>query len=153
MLYSDEDYLDNQGRRVQPIFKPAFSPDLLRCGMYLGHLLVVRTAKLRELGWFRAGYDGSQDYDLALRLAARTAAIRHIPRVLYHGGSTRIDGAGYRRQTLYASCRTEGPFGSGTRRDTQAVVTGGFPNTYRVRWSVPANLRASLIVCSRNAKL
>ena len=56
LLYSDEDYLDNQSRRVQPIFKPAFSPDLLRCGMYLGHLLVVRTATLRELGWFRAGY-------------------------------------------------------------------------------------------------
>jgi hypothetical protein len=56
LLYSDEDYLDNQSRRVQPIFKPAFSPDLLRCGMYLGYLLVVRTATLRELGWFRAGY-------------------------------------------------------------------------------------------------
>ncbi len=29
LLYSDEDYLDSDGRRVQPIFKPAFSPDLL----------------------------------------------------------------------------------------------------------------------------
>ena len=84
LLYSDEDYLDSQGHRVQPIFKPAFSPDLLRCGMYLGHLLVVRAARLRELGGFRAGFDGSQDYDLALRLAARPNAIRHIPRVLYH---------------------------------------------------------------------
>src|ERR1039457_4562593 len=56
LLYSDEDYLDDHARRGQPIFKPAFSPDLLRCGMYLGHLLVVRTATLRELGWFRAGY-------------------------------------------------------------------------------------------------
>ena len=45
LLYSDEDYLDSHGRRVQPIFKPAFSPDLLRCGMYLGHLLVVRTGR------------------------------------------------------------------------------------------------------------
>ena len=97
LLYSDEDYLDNQGRRVQPIFKPAFSPDLLRCGMYLGHLLVVRTAVLRELDWFRTGYDGSQDYDLALRIAARTPAVRHIPRVLYHWrqhpDSTALDAA------------------------------------------------------------
>jgi GT2 family glycosyltransferase len=155
LLYSDEDYLDSQGRRVQPIFKPAFSPDLLRCGMYLGHLLVVRTAQLRELGWFREGYDGSQDYDLALRLAARTAAIRHIPRVLYHWrqhpDSTALDAAA-KPYTQAAGLQALSE--AVASRDAQAVVTSGaFPNTYCVRWSVPANLRASLIVCSRNAKL
>ena len=155
LLYSDEDYLDGQDRRVQPIFKPAFSPDLLRCGMYLGHLLVVRTAMLRELGWFRAGYDGSQDYDLALRLAKRSAAIRHIPRVLYHWrqhpDSTALHAAA-KPYTQAAGLRALAE--TVALRDPQAVVTvGAFPNTYRVRWSVPANLRASLIVCSRNAKL
>ena len=115
---------------MQPIFKPAFSPDLLRCGMYLGHLLVVRTAKVRELGWFRPGYDGSQDYDLALRMAARAAAIRHIPRVLYHWrqhpDSTALRCRG---QTLYASRRIEGAHGSGGhRRHAGTVVTAGaFP--------------------------
>jgi GT2 family glycosyltransferase len=155
LLYSDEDYLDSQGRRVQPIFKPAFSPDLLRCGMYLGHFLVVRMAQLRELGWFRTGYDGSQDYDLALRLAARTAAIRHIPRVLYHWrqhpDSTALDAAA-KPYTQAAGLRALSE--AVAPRDAQAAVTAGaFPNTYRVRWSVPANLRASLIVCSRNPKL
>jgi len=155
LVYSDEDYLDNQGRRVQPIFKPAFSPDLLRCGMYLGHLLVVRTATLRELGGFRAGCDGSQDYDLALRLAGRTAAIRHIPRVLYHWrqheDSTALDAAAkpYTQATGLKALSE-----AVKRRDPHAMVTAGaFPNTYRVRWPVPANLRASLVVCSRNAKL
>jgi GT2 family glycosyltransferase len=155
LLYSDEDYLDSQGHRVQPIFKPAFSPDLLRCGMYLGHLLVVRTATLRELGWFRAGYDGSQDYDLALRLAARTATIRHIPRMLYHWrqhpDSTALDAAA-KPYTQAAGLKALSE--AVAQHDAQALVTAGaFPNTYRVRWSVPANLRASLIVCSRNAKL
>jgi O-antigen biosynthesis protein len=155
LLYSDEDYLDSQGRRVQPIFKPTFSPDLLRCGMYFGHLLVVRTAKLTELGWFRTGYDGSQDYDLALRLAAGTAAIRHIPRVLYHWrqhpDSTALDAAA-KPYTQAAGLKALSE--AVVQRDPQALVTAGaFPNTYRVCWSVPANLRASLIVCSRNAKL
>ncbi len=155
LLYSDEDYLDNQGRRVQPIFKPAFSPDLLRCGMYLGHLLVVRTAVLRELNWFRTGYDGSQDYDLALRIAARTPAVRHIPRVLYHWrqhpDSTALDAAAKPyTQAAGLKALTEAV----AKRDPAAVVTAGaFPNTYRVRWPVPATLRASLIICSRNAKL
>ncbi|MGD0632627.1 MAG: glycosyltransferase [Terracidiphilus sp.] len=155
LLYSDEDYLDSDGRRVQPIFKPAFSPDLLRCGMYLGHLLVVRTAMLRELGWFRMGYDGSQDYDLALRLSARTAAIRHIPRVLYHWrqhlDSTALHAAA-KPYTQAAGLKALSE--AVALRDREAVVTAGaFPNTYRVRWPVSASLRASLIVCSRNARL
>ena len=155
LLYSDEDYLDREGRRVQPIFKPAFSPDLLRCGMYLGHLLVVRASTLRELGWFRAGFDGSQDYDLALRLAARSTAIRHIPRMLYHWrqhpDSTALDAAA-KPYTQAAGMKALAE--AAKRRDPQAVVTPGtFPNTYRVRWPVPAALRASLIVCSRNPKL
>jgi hypothetical protein len=155
LLYSDEDYLDQQGRRVQPIFKPAFSPDLLRCGMYLGHLLVVRHRTLREVGWFRTGFDGSQDYDLVLRLAARTAAIRHIPRVLYHWrqhpDSTALRAAA-KPYTQDAGLKALSE--AVTRRDPQAVVTAGvFPNTYRVRWSMPAKLRVSLIICSRNAKL
>ena len=155
LLYSDEDYLDSQGGRVQPIFKPAFSPDLLRCGMYLGHLLVVRAVTLRELGWFRAGYDGSQDYDLALRLAERSTTIRHIPRVLYHWrqhpNSTAFD-AGAKPYTQAAGLKAVSE--AVARRDAQALVTAGaLPNTYRVRWSFPDNLRASLIICSRNAKL
>ena len=126
LLYSDEDYLNADGQRVQPIFKPAFSPDLLRCGMYLGHLLVVRTARLRELGWFRTGYDGSQDYDLALRLAARPAVIRHIPRVLYHWrkhqDSTALNAAA-KPYTQVAGFKalTEAV----ALRDPQAVVTPG----------------------------
>jgi len=155
LIYSDEDYLDEQGRRVRPIFKPAFSPDLLRCGMYLGHFLVARTAMLRELNWFRTGYDGSQDYDLALRLAGKSKAVRHIPRVLYHWrqhtDSTALHAAA-KPYTQIAGLKALSE--AVARRDPQALVTAGaFPNTYRVRWSVPANLRASLIICSRNAKL
>ena len=155
LLYSDEDYITSDGRRVQPIFKPAYSPDLLRCGMYLGHLLVARTALLRELGWFRSGFDGSQDYDLALRLSARYTDVRHIPRVLYHwrrhSDSTALHAAA-KPYTQAAGLRalTE----SIAARDPQAAVTpGASPNTYHVHWPVPADLPVSLIICSRNARL
>lgn len=154
LVYSDEDYLDALGQRVQPIFKPAFSPDLLRCGMYIGHLLVVRLALLRELGGFRSQCDGSQDYDLALRIAQarpRPGSIRHIPRVLYHWrqhpDSTALDSTA-KPYTQAAGLKAV------AQQNTQAVVTeGAFPNTYRVRWPVPPDLKASLIVCSRNPRL
>ena len=60
-LYSDEDRLDEAGRRVEPIFKPAWSPDLLLSCMYLSHLWVVKRSRLQDAGGFRPEMDGSQD--------------------------------------------------------------------------------------------
>ena len=51
LLYTDEDHFDRDGRRNNPVFKPAWSPDLLRCLNYTGGLLVVRRELLEEAGW------------------------------------------------------------------------------------------------------
>jgi GT2 family glycosyltransferase/glycosyltransferase involved in cell wall biosynthesis len=65
--------------------------------MYLSHVLVVRRALFESVGGMRVGFEGAQDYDLALRVAERTTAFGHIPRVLYHWralpGSTASSGA------------------------------------------------------------
>ena len=86
LIYSDEDKIDEQGTRFSPHFKPDWNPDLLLGQNYISHLAVYRTATLRNLGGMRTGYEGSQDWDLALRVTERVdaAAIRHIPRILYH---------------------------------------------------------------------
>jgi GT2 family glycosyltransferase len=84
VLYSDEDKIDNCGLRCEPHFKPQWSPDTLLAGNYLTHLLVARTALVREVGGFREGFEGAQDFDLVLRLTERSQRIHHIPRVLYH---------------------------------------------------------------------
>ncbi len=155
LLYSDEDYLTGDGHRVQPIFKPAFSPDLLRCCMYMGHFLVVRKEKLREIGWLRSSYDGGQDYDLALRVTERSRSVLHIPRVLYHWrrhpGST-ASRASAKPYTHEAGLRALSELVH--RTDGRAVVApGSTPNTYRVRWPVPASLKASIVICSYNPRL
>jgi len=86
LIYSDEDKLDRKGRRCDPYFKSGWNPDLLLSQNTISHLGVYRTALVRELGGMRSEFDGSQDYDLALRVAraSRPGAIRHIPHVLYH---------------------------------------------------------------------
>lgn len=84
ILYSDEDKLDGDGRRVDPFFKPAWSPDLLLSMNYVGHLLALRRTLFDLVGGFRAGFEGSQDYDLLLRATEQTSRIAHIPKVLYH---------------------------------------------------------------------
>lgn len=86
LLYSDEDKIDEEGRRFAPYFKPDFLPDLFLGQNYLTHLAVYRAALLRSAGGFRTGYEGSQDWDLALRVTELTGPERivHVPKILYH---------------------------------------------------------------------
>jgi GT2 family glycosyltransferase len=83
-LYSDEDKINDKGEYVDPSFKPDWSPERFRHHMYTCHLSVLRTALVREVGGFRSGYDGSQDYDLVLRVTEKARRVVHIPEVLYH---------------------------------------------------------------------
>ena len=82
-IYSDEDMIDRKGKRFDPKFKPDFSLDFLYSLNYLTHFAVYRTALLRESGGFRIGFEGSQDYDLALRIVEKIGAdrIRHVPQI------------------------------------------------------------------------
>jgi GT2 family glycosyltransferase len=86
LLYSDEDKIDAQGNRFEPYFKPDWNPDLFYGQNLITHLGVYRTQLVREVGGFRPGYEGAQDWDLALRIIERIppSHIRHIPFVLYH---------------------------------------------------------------------
>jgi GT2 family glycosyltransferase len=85
VLYSDEDSLDAEGRRVRPIFKPDWSPDLLTSCMYMGHLLTMRRERFLQCGGLSSDYADAHLLDLALRLADKPLRVCHIPRVLYHG--------------------------------------------------------------------
>ncbi|GEM_PF-1519716 len=84
LIYSDEDKIDAEGRRSDPQFKPAWSPELLLSFMYIGHLFALRRSLFESLGGSREGFEGSQDYDLALRAAEQARAVGHVNKVLYH---------------------------------------------------------------------
>ena len=86
LIYSDEDKLDENGVRCHPHFKSDWNPELFLGQNMISHLGVYRTTLIRKLGGFRLGYEGSQDYDLALRVVNATDSdrIRHIPFILYH---------------------------------------------------------------------
>jgi O-antigen biosynthesis protein len=84
VIYSDEDKIDELGRRGEPYFKPDWSPDSFLARMYVGHLLALKRDLALEIGGFRPGFEGSQDYDLVLRATEKNPRVRHVPRVLYH---------------------------------------------------------------------
>lgn len=85
LFYSDEDRLDDTGRRRDPFFKPDWNPDFFLSRGYIGRLSVLRTTLVRKLLGFRTGLEGAQEFDLVLRVVDATSApIVHIPHVLYH---------------------------------------------------------------------
>lgn len=83
-IYSDEDKIDTSGNRLDPFFKPDWSPEYFHSCMYTCHLGIYRSSLIREIGGFRSEYDGSQDYDLVLRVIEKTQNIYHISKILYH---------------------------------------------------------------------
>lgn len=84
MLYSNEDKVNAAGERCEPTFKPEWSPDYFLSFMYIGHLSVYKRSLVLDVGGFRRGFEGSQDYDLALRASEKAEHVYHIPRILYH---------------------------------------------------------------------
>jgi len=83
-IYSDENKLDAEGRPFDLFRKPAFDPIRLLGQNYCSHFSVIRSSLIDQVGGFRTGYEGSQDYDLILRITERARKIAHIPEVLYH---------------------------------------------------------------------
>ena len=70
--------------RRDPFFKPDWSPETFMSYMYTCHISVYRRTLLEELSGLRPGFEGSQDYDLVLRVMEKTTRIGHVPKILYH---------------------------------------------------------------------
>lgn len=86
IVFSDEDKIDETGQRFGPYFKTDYNPELMWAQNMISHLGCYKKSTLDAIGGFRKGFEGSQDYDLALRVIQRSKPhqIVHISRVLYH---------------------------------------------------------------------
>ena len=85
-LFSDEDKVDENGKRFAPFFKCDLNRELLLSQNMVTHFAVYESRLIESLGGCRIGFEGAQDYDLTLRAidTLPADAILHIPRVLYH---------------------------------------------------------------------
>ncbi len=150
-IYSDEDKLDGAGDRCDPHFKPDWSPEHFRSTMYTCHLMVLRADLLRALGGFRPGFEGAQDYDLALRVSERTTRIHHIPKVLYHWrkipGSAATSGTA-KVWAIDAGARALQEHVARSGFDAE-VVLGAAPGLYRMRHRIAGQPLVSIIIPTR----
>ena len=83
-LYSDEDKItEDRHEHLGPFFKPDWNPDFLHSVNYITHFSTVRKTVYDKLGGLRKEYNGAQDWDFFMRVAAETQAIHHIPKIVY----------------------------------------------------------------------
>jgi GT2 family glycosyltransferase len=156
ILYSDEDKVDEQGRRFDPYFKSDFNHVLLLAQNMISRFGVYRRDLVESVGRFRGGFEGAQDYDLALRCVATVPrnAIVHIPRVLYHwraiAGSTALsptekaDAANAAQRAVTEHVRG---FDSGATVEPAPES----PIHLRVRHSLPSPAPlTSIVICTRD---
>ncbi len=85
LLFGDEDWIDMQGQRSQPFFKPGWDPELQRGQDLVGPFAFYRATRLRQLDQTSVAGPAWR-YDVACRIAAasRPERIRHVPAVLCH---------------------------------------------------------------------
>jgi glycosyltransferase involved in cell wall biosynthesis/2-polyprenyl-3-methyl-5-hydroxy-6-metoxy-1,4-benzoquinol methylase len=154
LIYSDEDKIDEKGRRCDPYFKPDWDPELLLGQNYISHLGVYKREQVLNIGGFRPEFEGSQDWDLVLRFTddLAPAQIRHIPAILYHwrmlSGSTASD-LGAKPYVVDAAKRaiTE----TLERRDEDAILDSACNGAFHLpRFTVNESPLVSIIIPTRN---
>lgn len=83
-IYSDSDTFDAEGVHSAPVFRPSFSPELLRSCYYLEGFYLIRSVLLLHVGLLDKRFNGALGYDLALRCTEAARRVCRVPRVLYH---------------------------------------------------------------------
>lgn len=153
LIYSDEDKINEHGMRFSPYFKTDWNPELFLSHNMICHLGVYRRDVLTEIGGFRVGFEGAQDYDLALRFIEHIepAQIHHIPRVLYHWRMHQGSTAAAAEAKPYAMLAGERALNEHLQRRGIAGRVEFVVDGYRTHYRLPETLPlVSLIIPTRN---
>ena len=157
LIYSDEDKVTEDNVRQAPYFKCQFNYELFLSQNMISHFGVYRRSVLEEIGGFRVGYEGAQDWDLALRVIEKvgTENIVHVPRVLYHWrifpGSTALalEEKDYALKAQIASITSH--LQRIGKPDTQVYPAPGIPGLLRIKHRLPDPLPlVSIVIPTRD---
>jgi GT2 family glycosyltransferase len=154
IIYSDEDKIDeNAAHRFDPYFKPDWSPETLLSKMYVGHLLAIRRSLIAQAGGMRSPFDGSQDYDLVLRVSELTDRIVHVPDVLYHWRAHTGSAAAAPDAKPYASDAALAALREALVRRAEpgsVEMVDGRSGRYRVRFARASDEAVTIVIPTRD---
>ena len=152
-IYSDEDKVDDDGlHRHMPHFKPDWSPDTLMSHMYTCHFTIYRRSLLLKAKGLRSEFNGSQDYDLAVRISEMTDNIGHIPKILYHWRerAESTSGNAGAKPYVYEAARKAKLEALSRRGFSGNVVSEPATHQYNVVYDPPTDAVVSIIIPSKD---
>lgn len=130
LIYTDEDSVRPDGTRVNPFFKPDWSPDLLLSFNYIGRLAVYSTElAMKAMEALPDGVD--EERVLALAVAEMPSKIVHVPIPLYGravGNGNGFAGSEHSQRAVQLHLR---------RRGIRGEVVDGGHGLVRVKHELP----------------
>src|SRR5262249_54753925 len=107
LIYSDEDQIGADGKRQNPAFKPAWSPDMFDVFDYFGHLTVMSRKAVTAVGGWTSELGTACDYDLRARMVdhIEPAKIVHLAKILVHINSVAAVAEPDQRQSIEQAIR------------------------------------------------
>jgi len=152
LIYTDEDKIDREGNHIEPFFKPDWSPDFMNSCNMITHFATMKTNIIRRVNGFTVGTHGAQDWDLFLKITAKTNNIYHIPKILYHWRKSETSTAMNADSKPYAYINQRRVLRSSARqRSDNAYIDAhtalGF---WRKKYVIPNNPLVSIIIPTKD---
>lgn len=150
-IYTDENTFHKRPADAYcPHYKPDYAPDTLRSYNYICHFTCFSKKLLEKTGLFRPEFDGSQDYDLVLRLTEQAQKIVHIPKILYYWRASATSTAADIGAKPYVVEAGKAALRShleriGLKGD---VTDAANPSNYRIHYEIEGNPLISILIPS-----
>lgn len=152
-IYSDEDtFSDKPENGYCPHYKPDFSPDTLRSYNYICHFSVFKKSLLDEVGLFRKEFDGSQDYDMILRLTEKAKVIEHIPKIIYYWRAHPASVASNVSAKTYCLDAAKKALKEHLERVglSGQVEDASIPSVYKINYEIKDNPKISILIPNKD---
>jgi GT2 family glycosyltransferase len=154
-IYSDEDKIDISGKRMEPFFKPDWSPDMFLSYNYPIHITVIRKNLIEKVKGFGKDYDGAQDYDLFLKVLeiCEDKNIAHIPKILYHWRKISTSAAMSLDSKPYADDAGKNALRDAMkRRDIKVdnILNAFMRGSYRIKYQIINNPKVTIIIPTKD---
>lgn len=154
IIYTDNDIVDSAGSTIAAFYKPDWSPDLMLAQMYIGHLLAFKRSLFNKVGGFDSEFDGSQDYDIFLRMLLENPSIDHVSKPLYSWRAVETSTAANPDSKPYAQIAgqraiqryLDSKYGKGV---CEVNETDSY-FVYDVRYPIPDGVLASIIIPTKD---
>ena len=154
-VYTDEMTFEGKLKNFVSLhFKPDFALDNLRANNYICHFSMFKRTLLDKAGMFNPEFDGSQDFDMILRLTEQANIITHIPKILYYWRSHPGSVASDINSKVYAIEAGKKAVAAHLNRcglSAKVESSIAFPAIYRIKYEIIGNPLVSIIISNMNS--